>query len=209
MSFITEDPGYVECLTIYMGVFFATCIAAICDWIKEKQFLRIRDEVNNATVMVYRGHSGNPASFMVRDLVVGDVIDIQAGDRVPADCVMIEETNVVVDQSMYIKVETAIEKSLSVINDDGTDNHLQHPDPFLLAGAKIMSGSGRAIVCAVGENTRMSQNQTEEDLIVKEQHTYLEQKLQIIADQITEYATLMAILIVFTMGVFTILRLMI
>jgi magnesium-transporting ATPase (P-type) len=57
-------------------VFFATLISSACDWIKEKQFLNIRDEVNNAQVMVYRGHSGNPCSFLVRDLVVGDVIDI-------------------------------------------------------------------------------------------------------------------------------------
>jgi magnesium-transporting ATPase (P-type) len=30
--------------------------------------------------------------------VVGDVIEVNAGDRVPADCLMIEEMNVLVDQ---------------------------------------------------------------------------------------------------------------
>lgn len=35
------------------------------------------------------------------DLVVGDIIDINQGDRVPADCILIEEMNVTVDQSIY------------------------------------------------------------------------------------------------------------
>jgi hypothetical protein len=51
----TGTQGYMESLTIYSGVFFASSVAAVCDWIKERQFLKIKDEVNNAQVMVYRG----------------------------------------------------------------------------------------------------------------------------------------------------------
>jgi magnesium-transporting ATPase (P-type) len=31
---------------------------------------------------------------MVRELVVGDIIEVNAGDRVPADCILIEEMNI-------------------------------------------------------------------------------------------------------------------
>ena len=36
------------------------------------------------------------------------------------------------------------------------DNHHENPDPFLLTDTKIMTGQGRAIVCAVGSNTLLA-----------------------------------------------------
>jgi len=93
----------MESLTIYCGVFFASLVSAICDWVKERQFLKIKDEINNAMVKVYRGQFGTVSVISVRDLVVGDLIDVQQGDRVPADCILIDETNITIDESVYDK----------------------------------------------------------------------------------------------------------
>lgn len=207
----SSASAYAETLTIYVGVFFASLIAAFCDWIKEKQFLKIKDEINNAEVLVFRGGQGNVNSISVRELVVGDVIDIQQGDRVPADCLLIDETNIAVDQSMYNPMETWVEKSLSFKTANQThygeeaDNHKENPDPFLLSASKIMSGGGMAVVCAVGENTRLARSTRQEDLVIKEQHTYLEQKLDELAKQIQQYATLITILIIIAMAIYTML----
>lgn len=35
---------------------------------------------------------------MVRDLVVGDIIALEQGDRIPADCIMLDEMNFTVDE---------------------------------------------------------------------------------------------------------------
>ena len=56
-------------------------------------------------VTVYRGAYGTCLSIKIRDLVVGDIVSIQQGDRVPADCILIEDMNVTVDQSMYYPKE--------------------------------------------------------------------------------------------------------
>jgi len=85
-------------------------IAALCDWIKERQYLQLRDEINNQEIIVYRGQYGTNQSIKVRDIVVGDIIEITAGDRIPADCILIEEMNVTVDQSMYFPKHTNVEK---------------------------------------------------------------------------------------------------
>lgn len=42
-------------------------------------------------------------SIPIRDLVVGDIIQISQGDRVPADCIVIQELNLIVDESIYGK----------------------------------------------------------------------------------------------------------
>jgi magnesium-transporting ATPase (P-type) len=35
------------------------------------------------------------------DLVVGDIVSVDAGNKVPADCILIEEMNITVDETIY------------------------------------------------------------------------------------------------------------
>ena len=48
-------------------------------------------------VTVYRGAFGTVTSIPVRDLVVGDIVDVNQGDRVPADFILLEEVYIIVD----------------------------------------------------------------------------------------------------------------
>jgi magnesium-transporting ATPase (P-type) len=104
-SFFNEDTTHIfaECLSIFFGVLFSCSISAGCDYVKEKQKLMIMDEINNQKVIVTRGARGNSTSIAIRDLVVGDIVDIKQGDRVPADCILVEEMGIKVDQSDYFK----------------------------------------------------------------------------------------------------------
>lgn len=58
------------------------------------------------------------------------------------------------------------------------NNHKKNPDPFLFTGSMIMTGSGKAVVCAVGKNTRVSRNRQIGDLLIKDDETFLEDKLE-------------------------------
>jgi Ca2+-transporting ATPase len=161
ISLFNKRPlAFVESLTIYTGLILACMISAICDWIKEKQFLELRKEINRDEITVHRGEYGNTVSIPIKKLVVGDVIELNQGDRVPADCILIEEMNITVDQSLYStnkKNVTFVEKEQSQMyqdeNGEWFDNHLDNPDPFMLTNSKIMTGEGKAVVCAVGRNT--------------------------------------------------------
>lgn len=71
--------------------------------------------------------------------------------RVPADCVLIEGQDVTAEETVYNEGRTLVNvKAVS----KGEDHHRENPDPFLLANSLIMTGSGRAVVCAVGKHTR-------------------------------------------------------
>jgi magnesium-transporting ATPase (P-type) len=122
-------------------------------------------------VTVYRGAYGTCLSIKIRELVVGDIVNIQSGDRVPADCILIEEMNITVDQSIYNPrdpKEVKVEKSSSKYFGKGADNHQSHPDPFLLSDSKVMTGQGKAIVCCVGDCTLLARNRKPKDLIIEE-----------------------------------------
>lgn len=113
-------------------------------------------------VTVQRGAYGTCVSIPIRDIVVGDVIDLQQGDRVPADCLLLEEMNLVVDQSMYNPRDGQVAKEESLQYEDfhEPDNHKEHPDPFLFADSKILTGQGKAVVLAVGDSTYAARNRT-------------------------------------------------
>ena len=95
----------------------------------------------------------------MKDLVVGDIIDIQQGDRVPADCLLVEEMSITVDESLYNPNNIKVPKETSEDNSDNVeciepDNHKENVDPFLLYDSKVLTGQGKALVLCVGKNTR-------------------------------------------------------
>ena len=76
---------------------------------------------------------------------MGDIVDINAGDRVPADCILVEEMMITVDETMYHhqSEESTVAKETSKYygyDQEDPDNHKSHPDPFLLSDSKIMTG---------------------------------------------------------------------
>ena len=58
--------------------------------------------------------------------------------------------------------------------DEEPDNHSSNPDPFLLTDSKIMTGQGKAIICAVGDHTLLARLRSKEDLEIQESRTHLE-----------------------------------
>lgn len=80
---------------------FITMLSSLCNWGKEKQYLKLHDEILNEEVSVIRGQYGLSQVSKVTDLVVGDVILIEAGMRIPADCMLIDGMDIIVNESMY------------------------------------------------------------------------------------------------------------
>lgn len=106
---------------------------------------------------------------------------------------------------MYFNGQTNVEKEQSIFYGPGEadlDNHEDHPDPFLYSDSKIMTGQGKAIVCCVGENTLLARNRSPKDLVIEEQFTFLEDKLEKTSRQITKYAMFITMLSVITQFAF-------
>jgi P-type E1-E2 ATPase len=143
----------VEGASIYFAVAFIALFTTSCDYLKEKQYLKLFDEIRNQEVSVVRGQYGLSQPCLVSDLVVGDIILVEAGMRIPADCILIDGMDVVADESLYNEGRPlSAPKTLS----KGEEQHRENPDCFLLANSLIRTGSGRAVVAAVGKHTRFA-----------------------------------------------------
>ena len=150
--FSENDYKWIEGASIFVAVAFIALFTSGADYMKEKQFLKLHDEIKNEEVSVIRGQYGLSQPAKVFDIVVGDIIIIEAGSRAPADCILIDGMDITVDEAQYYNgVETIVKKSLS-----NGENHRDNPDPFILSRSLVMTGSGRAVVCSVGKNTVLS-----------------------------------------------------
>ena len=92
-----EAYAYLQSISVAFAVLFAALIASLCDYGKERQFLNLQAEIINEQCTVLRGQYGTSSDILVSELCVGDVVVLEAGDRVPADCLLIQEMDMFVD----------------------------------------------------------------------------------------------------------------
>ena len=83
-------------------------------------------------------------------LVPGDVVLLEAGDNVPADCRLIAATGVRVDASTL--TGESLPQARSAEQESGPGDALERRN-LLLAGTSLVSGEGRALVFATGMQT--------------------------------------------------------
>lgn len=139
------------------------------------------------------------------DLVVGDILLLEAGDRVPADCLLIEEMDMTVDQKEYFTEEIIpVEKQCSY----NGENHLDNPDPTLLQNSLVMNGSGKAVVLAVGKNTLREKELTKQDLQILDTNTPLQIKLGVFGAVLGKWAYLFSFIAFVMLSVFWLCNIM-
>jgi Ca2+-transporting ATPase len=102
VSFYSSDKwAWLQAISVAFAVVFACLIGSLCDYAKQKQQLRQVAMIQDETCKVIRGAAGTSQDKLVKDIVVGDLVTLEAGDRVPADCICLDEMDMHVDQSMY------------------------------------------------------------------------------------------------------------
>lgn len=101
----STDSDYYTPISIYVAILFASLVEASCDYAKEQQLLQILKLKQQESCTVFRGQYGTTVRLPYNELVVGDIIQIEQGMIVPADCMMIYEMDVKADQKLYLKKE--------------------------------------------------------------------------------------------------------
>lgn len=85
-------------------------------------------------------------------LVPGDIIMVEAGERVPADARLIECNDLRISEAMLTGESAPVCKCLNVCN---TKTELADRTNMIYMGTNILSGRGKAIVTATGPNTEI------------------------------------------------------
>lgn len=158
-------------------------------------------------ITVLRGQYGTSQTIYVKDLVVGDVILLEQGDRVPADCLLIEEMDMKVDQKYYFPDMTGSEAAVKQCSYQDADRDIEaNPDPILLQDSIVMTGSGKAIVLAIGEHTLKEKEikstaGANNALSIEDSMTPFQNKLRILSEIVGVYAYYIAMTSLFLFAI--------
>ncbi|MBR0142264.1 MAG: cation-translocating P-type ATPase [Ruminococcus sp.] len=138
-----------DAVTIMLIVLLDAVLGFVQEYRTEHTLEALRS-MTAPTAKCYR--DGKLRKINASELVTGDVIELEAGDRIPADCVILKASGVFSDESVLTGESTAVEKFVSDIND--RDNSLNKPN-ILYCGASVTRGVCRAEIISTGKNTQM------------------------------------------------------
>lgn len=164
-----DDPaaGYVEGMAILSACLIVSVVTALNDYQKETQFRELSVANDEIDVLVIR--SGKFQKIPVGELVVGDLVSLEAGDSIPCDGVLVNYDGLEVDESALTGEPEDIDKDFE-------------NDPFLLSGCTAVAGSGRFVAIAVGPNSQWGVIKSH--LEQEQEETPLQEKLDIMAANI-------------------------
>lgn len=186
----TGFTPYFEPVGIAFAVLLATGVAHILEAKNEKTFQAL-NEVNDETlVKVIRNN--NVCQVERKDIVVGDIVLLNAGEEVPADCILLEAERLSVNESSLNGESTASHKT--TIEAD-FDKEATYPSNKILKGTTILVGNCIAKVEKVGDSTE-SGKVFEAAQVREGDPTPLSQKLDGLADLITKASYIIAGLII-------------
>eukprot|EP00953_Heterococcus_sp_UTEX-ZZ885_P013198 7546-Heterococcus_DN1.PRE.1 len=165
------DPakGWIEGAAILAAVLIVAVVTATNDYSKDQQFRALNAIKDNISVQVLR--SGARTQIPTTEVLVGDVVLLESGDKVPADGVLIRGADV-----------TANESSLTGEPEDVRKGADEGDDPFLLSGCVLTGGHCAMLVIAVGAESRWGRISAK--LQEEPADTPLQEKLDVMAQQI-------------------------
>ena len=86
--FLIKDFDWYETVGIVIAIFLASFISSISEYGSEKAFEKLQDESSKIKCRVRR--NGQVVEINVDDVVVGDIVLLEAGERIPADGIIVE-----------------------------------------------------------------------------------------------------------------------
>ena len=111
-------------------------------------------EMTAATSKVLR--DGRQILLKSEDLVIGDVVVLEAGDAVPADCRILEGHSLKAEESALTGESVPVNKLVDTLRcGQGSDVPLGDRTNMLYSGSTVVYGRGRAVVTATGMDTEM------------------------------------------------------
>ncbi len=150
VSFIKGDGEYIDSIIILVIVAVNAVLGVIQEDKAEKAISELKKlTVNKAKVI----RNGREMAVNSEEVVVGDIVVLEAGYVVPADCRIIASEGLMCEESSLTGEATASEKSEKGIFGEKTP--IGDRKNMVFSSTFVTSGKGKAVVCDVGMNTEV------------------------------------------------------
>ena len=142
-----EWTVFFEPIGIIVALILATSIAYFLEKKNEKTFQSLNQTNDEVPVKVYR--NGHICQVPRKDIVVGDIIILETGEEIPADCELLESHNLIVNESSL----TGELQAAKTINPEQFDSNATYKSNEIKKGTTVIEGNCTAEVKSVGDKT--------------------------------------------------------
>lgn len=182
--FLFKDFDYFETIGIVVAILVASLISAVSEYGSNKAFQRMQEESSKINVRVKR--NTHVTEIPIDDIVVGDILLLSSGDKVPADAVLVHGKLSVDESSINGETKESYKESIDNIENARDNNRIYR-------GSTIYEGESICKVTKVGMNTlygKMAKELTDD-----EEYSPLKLRLTKLAKIISKIGYISAILI--------------
>lgn len=139
---------------IIMFVVIINAILGVYQESKAEKAIEALQEIAAATSHVIR--DGKTVTVHSEDIVTGDIVVLEAGDSVPADCRIIKSASMKIEEAALTGESVPVNKQTEPIDPEGSDDvPLGDRKNMCYMGSNVVYGRGEAVVVATGMDTEM------------------------------------------------------
>ncbi len=151
---VVENESFADVIII-LAVVIINAVLGVYQESKAEKAIEALQEMSAATSKVLR--DGQIKTVHSEDLVVGDIVLLEAGDAVPADGRLIENASLKVEEAALTGESVPVTKFIDIINltDSAKDVPLGDRKNMVYMGSTIVYGRGKAVITATGMDTEM------------------------------------------------------
>ena len=149
-----ENEGFADVIII-LFVVIVNAVLGVYQENKAEKAIEALQEMAAATSKVMR--DGKLAQVRSEDLVVGDVVLLEAGDAVPADGRLIENASLKIEEAALTGESVPVNKFLDLLQlrEGGKEIPLGDRKNMVYMGSTVVYGRGTAVITATGMQTEM------------------------------------------------------
>ena len=145
---------------------------------------KLKAQIYSSTNVV---RNGKEKEIKVENVVIGDIIKLNAGSIIPADVILIESKDLFLNQSVFTGESVLVEKTVETNEAKG----IFDINNICLMGSSVVSGSGTAVVIQTGFNTYLGRMSKEID--TKKEPTNFEKGMDSITKLLIKYMVIVSI----------------
>ncbi|TBU12177.1 calcium-translocating P-type ATPase [Hamiltosporidium tvaerminnensis] len=174
----SEKYSWIEGTSILVAVIVIVLIGTLNEYSQENLFGKMDKKNTDYNVKVFCNNAFDTKKSS--KLMTGEIIYLEPGDIIPADCILVSNDKITCDESMISGESETVEKKIK-------------NDIFLTSGTYVTEGSAKALILAVG--THSVKGKIMKNMIKPSKKTPLEVKIEDLSQNLARKAIYVSLLL--------------
>ena len=161
ISLVTGHP--IDAVVIFAIVLVSAMLGFTQEYRAEKALEALKQMLSPTAIVV---RDGKEVTIAAREIVLGDILVLREGDKIPADARLIETINLRTNEASLTGESMPVYKETTRLSRDVSVADRKN---MVFSGTEVTSGKGKALVVATGMNTEFGKIAKQVTVVVKEE----------------------------------------